>query len=57
MLGWVKTKTPEKTEIELMKILPKKYWAETNKLFVSLGRQIRSKTKLEAFLKENDLIN
>lgn len=56
MLGWVNTQTPEKTELELMKILPKKYWAETNKLFVSLGRQIRSKKKLEEFLRENKLL-
>jgi len=28
-LGWVKEKTPEKTELELMKIIPKKYWFET----------------------------
>lgn len=39
-LGWLKTKTPEKTEIELMKILPKKYWREFNGIFVSFGRKI-----------------
>ena len=37
-LGWVKTKTPEKTEIELEKILPKKYWLEFNALFVLFGK-------------------
>ena len=37
-LGWVKTKTAEKTEIELMKILPKKYWKEFNGIFVLFGR-------------------
>lgn len=52
LLGWVKTKTPEKTEKELMKILPKKYWKETNRLFVSLGRQVRSQKKLTQFVKE-----
>jgi len=39
-LGWVKTKTAEKTEIELMKILPKKYWKEFNGIFVLFGRTI-----------------
>ncbi len=39
-LGWVKTKTPEETERELMKILPKKYWREINELLVMFGRTI-----------------
>jgi len=39
-LGWLKTKNPEKTEIELMKILPKKYWKEFNGIFVLFGRTI-----------------
>jgi endonuclease III len=39
-LGWVKTKTPEQTEKELMKILPKKYWIEFNGIFVLFGRTI-----------------
>lgn len=39
-LGWVKTKTPEKTEIELNKILPKKYWTEFNSIFVQFGKTI-----------------
>lgn len=57
ILGWVKTKTPESTEKKLNKILPKKYWPETNKLFVSIGQQYRSKEKLINFLKKNNLIN
>jgi endonuclease-3 len=56
LLGWVKTKTPEKTELELIRVLPKKYWPDTNKLFVSIGRQFTSKKKLEDFLKSNQLI-
>ena len=56
MLGWVKTKTPEQTEKELVKILPKKYWPDTNRLFVSIGRQYTSKKKLEEFLKVNKLL-
>lgn len=55
-LGWVKTKTPEQTEKELMKILPKKYWVEVNNLFVSIGRQYRSRRRLENFLKEINLL-
>ena len=39
-LGWIKTKTPEETEIALGKILPKKYWMEFNALFVLFGREI-----------------
>jgi len=39
-MGWVKTKTPEQTEEELMKILPKKYWADFNAVFVQFGRDI-----------------
>jgi len=43
MLGWVKTKTPEQTEKELVKILPKKYWIDINRLFVGVGRQFTTK--------------
>jgi endonuclease III len=39
-LGWIKTKTPEKTEKELEKILPKEYWADFNAIFVQFGRDI-----------------
>ncbi|MCX6749517.1 MAG: endonuclease III [Candidatus Pacearchaeota archaeon] len=39
-LGWVKTKTPEQTEAELEKILPRKYWPEFNALFVLFGQTI-----------------
>lgn len=39
-LGWVKTKTPEKTEIELNKILPKRYWRDFNAIFVQFGQTI-----------------
>jgi len=39
-LGWIKTKTPEKTEKELEKIIPKKYWHEINGIFVLFGRTI-----------------
>ncbi len=39
-LGWIKTKTPEQTEKELEKILPKKYWQEFNSIFVQFGQTI-----------------
>lgn len=39
-LGWVKTKNADETEIEIMKILPKKYWKEFNGIFVLFGRTI-----------------
>lgn len=51
LLGWVKTKSPKETERELTKVLPKKYWPETNRLFVSIGRQYYSLKKLKAFIK------
>jgi endonuclease III len=38
--GWVKTKTAEKTEKELEKVLPKSYWKEINSILVQFGREI-----------------
>lgn len=37
-LGWVRTRTPEKTEQALMKIVPKKYWMDLNRVLVHWGR-------------------
>lgn len=56
ILGWVKTKKPEYTEKELMKIIPQNYWSDMNRLFVSIGRQYRSERQVKEFLKENNLI-
>lgn len=56
LLGLVKTKTPEQTEKELMKVLPKKYWPEVNRLFVSIGQQYRSEERLKEFLRKSKLI-
>jgi endonuclease III len=39
-MGWVETKTPEKTEFALVKILPIKYWIEINELLVAFGQTI-----------------
>jgi endonuclease-3 len=55
-LELVKTKTPEQTEKELLKIIPKKYWPEVNRLFVSIGRQYTTNKKLEVFLKKEKII-
>jgi endonuclease-3 len=39
-IGLIETKNPEKTEEEMMKILPRKYWSEFNSIFVQFGRDI-----------------
>ncbi|MDX1371758.1 MAG: DNA lyase, partial [Nitrososphaeraceae archaeon] len=39
-LGLVDTKTPEKTEEVLSKIVPKKYWLGLNNIFVMYGQNI-----------------
>jgi len=39
-LGWLSTKTPEQTEKELERILPKNYWAEINGILVLFGKTI-----------------
>lgn len=39
-LGWVKTKTPEQTEMALRKILPKQYWKTINPILVTFGQHI-----------------
>jgi endonuclease III len=38
--GYVKTSTPEKTEMALREKLPKRYWMEYNDLLVSFGQTI-----------------
>ena len=39
-LGWVKTKTPEKTQGVLEKLIPKRYWMIVNEVFVLHGQTI-----------------
>ncbi len=39
-MGFVKTRTPEETEMELRKKLPKEYWSKVNKLLVAFGQTI-----------------
>ncbi|MDH3445515.1 MAG: endonuclease III [Deltaproteobacteria bacterium] len=38
--GYIKTKTPEKTEFALRDKLPKQYWIEYNDLLVSFGQHL-----------------
>ena len=61
-LGWIKTKTPEETEIELKKVLPEIYWDDFNHLFVTFGQNICvpvsplcSKCPIEKYCKKIDL--
>ncbi|MEW5897243.1 MAG: endonuclease III [Nanoarchaeota archaeon] len=39
-LGWVKTDSPEKTEEELKKIIPREMWRKVNRLFVAHGQNL-----------------
>ena len=39
-LGYIKTRTPEQTETELRKKLPKRYWIDYNFLLVSFGQHL-----------------
>lgn len=55
LLGLVHTKTPHQTEMALKQVVPKKYWREINKLFVSIGQQYR-KEQLIIFLKTHHLL-
>lgn len=39
-LGWVKTKTPDETEMELRKLLPQKHWLDINTILVTFGQNL-----------------
>jgi endonuclease III len=39
-LGWVNTKTPEKTEFALMELVPKKLWVKANSMLVGHGQTL-----------------
>jgi len=39
-LGWIKTKTAEKSEPALMNVVPEKYWSDINGIFVLFGKTI-----------------
>ena len=49
LLGIVHTKAPHQTEIELMRLLPKKYWHECNSLFVKFGQNVKPKDIVSIF--------
>jgi endonuclease-3 len=39
-LGWVKTRTPEKTERALVEMLPRRHWLMLNELLVAHGKAV-----------------
>ena len=39
-LGWVKTKTPEQTEIALYDVMPRRWWASVNLFLVTWGQNV-----------------
>jgi endonuclease-3 len=39
-LGWVKTKTPEKTEFALRDLIPRSHWMKFNDVFVTFGQNV-----------------
>ena len=39
-LGWVKTNSPEETELALQKIIPRRKWIELNTLLVTFGQNL-----------------
>lgn len=49
-IGLVKTKTPEQTERELMKVIPKKYRREVNTLFILFGKEICQSRKPKCYI-------
>ena len=54
MFGFINTKTPEQTEYELIKLVPKEYWSRINRAFVLLGKESSryNKETLELILKQ-----
>ena len=40
VLGLVRTKNPHQTELELMKIAPRRYWSRINRIFVLWGKDV-----------------
>lgn len=53
VLGLVKTKTPHETELALMKIAPKIYWKEINRIFVLWGKEVPGRDKKKILAKIN----
>ena len=55
VFGFVKTKSPNETELELMKVAPRKYWSRINRIFVLWGKDVygNDRKKFLAKLKED----
>jgi endonuclease-3 len=45
VLCFVRTKTPEQTERELMKIVPRRLWIKVNRIFVLWGKEVPGRDK------------
>jgi len=56
VFGFVKTNNPNKTEMELRELVPKKYWKKINRIFVLWGKDVsgRDKDRLLAKLEQID---
>ncbi|MBK5200814.1 MAG: endonuclease III [Spirochaetaceae bacterium] len=39
-MGWIDTETPEKSELELQRVMPKRFWIPLNELLVSYGQSV-----------------
>lgn len=54
VFGLVKTRNPHATELELMKIAPRRYWSKINRIFVLWGKDVfgRDKKKILGKLEE-----
>ena len=39
-MGWIKTNTPEESEIDLQKVMPKRFWIPLNELLVAYGQVV-----------------
>ena len=39
-LGWVRTRTPDQTERELYKVVPRRFWADVNLYLVTWGQNV-----------------
>ncbi|MGV8142679.1 MAG: endonuclease III domain-containing protein [Candidatus Pacearchaeota archaeon] len=53
VFGFVKTKSPNETEIALREIVPLKYWSRINRIFVLWGKEVTGNDK-EKLLKSLD---
>ncbi len=45
VFGFVNTKTPNETEIELMKIVPRELWSRVNRIIVLWGKEVKGRDR------------